>query len=384
MTTMPSDTALDSIDIPTSSSDAQRRPLLRDGRVGEACAKVLKVLVTGSSGLIGSEAVRFYDGRGHAVVGVDNNMRRTFFGAGGDTRWNLSRLSETTRHFTHCDLDIRTREPLFALFAEHRFDLVIHCAAQPSHDKAGAIPLVDFEVNALGTMNLLEACRQESPEAAFILMSTSKVYGDAPNELPLTETSTRYDYARPEDYHGIREDCRIDRSLHSIFGASKVAADVMTQEYGRYFGLRTGIFRGGCLTGAAHSAVELHGFLSYLVKTTLAGKPYSVFGYQGKQVRDNIHAYDVITAFEAFRQNPRPGEVYNLGGGRANSVSIIEAIARVEDLAHKKLAWRYEPQHRTGDHICYISDYRKFQSHYPAWRVTRSLDDIVREMIDAG
>ena len=274
----------------------------------------MKVLVTGSSGLIGSEAVEYYDREGHQVVGVDNNMRAEFFGAQGDTTWNLQRLKEVSQQFTHCNIDIRDRQSLFKLFEENPFDLIIHCAAQPSHDKACQIPILDFEVNALGTVNLLEATRQFCPEAVFIHMSTNKVYGDVPNEIPRTELEKRYDYARPEDFNGVAEDCRIDQCLHSLFGASKAAADIAAQEYGRYFGMKVGIFRGGCLTGPSHSGVELHGFLSYLVKVAITGRTYRVFGYKGKQVRDNIHSYDVIQAFEAFRQTPRAGEVYNLGG----------------------------------------------------------------------
>jgi len=343
----------------------------------------MKVLVTGSSGLIGSEAVEYYDNQGHTVFGVDNNMRATFFGPKGDTTWNLERLKQATQRFTHYAIDIRDRQRVFELFEQQRFDMIIHCAAQPSHDKARDIPLQDFEVNAVGTVNLLEATRQFCPEAIFIHMSTNKVYGDAPNEVPMVEQETRYDYSRGEDYNGIAEDCRIDRCLHSLFGASKTAADVMAQEYGRYFGLRTGIFRGGCLTGPSHSGVELHGFLNYLVKVALAGNTYTVFGYKGKQVRDNIHSYDVIQAFEAFRQNPRPGEVYNLGGGRENSVSILEAITKLEEITGHPIKWEYQDQNRIGDHICYISDLRKLSSHFPGWGITRSLDDILVELVES-
>lgn len=343
----------------------------------------MRVLVTGSSGLIGSEAVSFYDAAGHDVVGIDNNMRAEFFGQGGDTRWNLARLRQMTRRFEHHDLDIRDRDGLFMLFRAKPFDLVIHCAAQPSHDKARDIPLTDFDVNAVGTVNMLEALRQYSPDAAFCFMSTNKVYGDVPNELQLTELATRYDYARPEDRDGIDETCRIDRCLHSVFGASKVAADIMVQEYGRYFGLKTACFRGGCLTGPAHSGVQLHGFLNYLVKVGVRGESYRVFGYKGKQVRDNIHCADVIGAFEAFRCNPRCGEVYNLGGGRGNSVSMLEAIARIESLTGRKLQWTYEDTNRTGDHICYISNLAKLKSHLPGWGITRRLDDILDEMVRA-
>lgn len=290
----------------------------------------MEVLITGCSGLIGSEAVLDFDLRGHRVTGLDNNMRREFFGPAGDTTWNLDRLKQQTKHFTHIDLDIRDRENILAFFRRTRFDCIIHCAAQPSHDKARDIPFVDFEVNAVGTLNLLEATRQFCPEAVFVHMSTNKVYGDAPNEKPLVEQETRYDYKDQADFEGIDETCRIDRCLHSLFGASKASADIMAQEYGRYFGLKVGVFRGGCLTGPAHSGVELHGFLNYLVRVAVRGEPYTVFGYKGKQVRDQIHSNDVIRAFEAFIANPRPGEVYNLGGGRANSASVLECIALVE------------------------------------------------------
>ncbi len=333
--------------------------------------------------MIGSEAVLYFEHKGHCILGVDNNMRRVFFGNQGDTTWNLQRLLQETKHFTHMDLDIRNRELLFRLFREHRFDLIIHCAAQPSHDKAKELPLIDFDVNAVGTINLLEATRQLSPEAVFILMSTNKVYGDAPNELPLKELETRFDYARPEDYEGITEECRIDRCLHSIFGASKVAADVMAQEYGRYFGLNVGVFRGGCLTGSAHAGVELHGFLSYLVKTAVADQTYTVYGYKGKQVRDQIHSYDVIRAMEEFVQNPRSGEVYNLGGGRENNASILECIHLIEKIGGSKVRWVYKEQNRIGDHICYITDMSKFKSHYPNWEVSYSLEGILQEMIAA-
>jgi len=343
----------------------------------------MKVLVTGSSGLIGSEAVEYYDQLGHEVIGVDNNMRAEFFGTAGDTTWNCQRLQALTQNFTHKNLDIRDRSAIFQLFEKTPFDLIIHCAAQPSHDKACQIPLLDFEVNALGTVNLLEATRQFCPNTVFIHMSTNKVYGDAPNEVPLIELEKRYDYAHAEDYDGISEEYRIDRCLHSLFGASKAAADIVAQEYGRYFGLKVGIFRGGCLTGPSHSGVELHGFLSYLVKVAINGETYKVFGYKGKQVRDNIHSYDVIQAFEAFRQHPRPGEVYNLGGGRDNSISILEAFDLVEGLTGRKMNWTYIDQNRIGDHICYISDLSKFKSHFPNWEITRSLISILTEIVEA-
>lgn len=339
------------------------------------------ILVTGSSGLIGSEAVEYFDRQGRKVVGVDNNMRQVFFGPSGDTTWNLERLKSSTRNFTHANLDIRDRTGLEGLFRAHSFDLIVHCAAQPSHDKARDIPILDFEVNALGTLNLLEAARQHCPECVFVFLSTNKVYGDAPNEIPLQELDTRYDYARPEDLAGIGESCRIDRTLHSLFGASKAAADLLAQEYGRYFNMNVGVFRGGCLTGPSHSGVELHGFLSYLVKAMLAGDAYSIFGYKGKQVRDNIHSHDVIRAIEEFAADPRPGEVYNMGGGRENSISVLEAIGRIEQITGRKLDWRYVEKPRRGDHICYISNLSKFKNHYPNWQITRNLDAILEEMV---
>ena len=339
------------------------------------------ILVTGSSGLIGSEAVEHFDRQGHKVHGLDNNMRRVFFGEPGDTTWNLERLRRSTQNFTHHEADIRDRNGLESLFRSHRFDMIVHCAAQPSHDKARDIPILDFEVNALGTLNLLEATRLHCPEAVFIFLSTNKVYGDSPNELPLKELETRWDFARPEDYNGVAENCRIDRTLHSLFGASKAAADLVAQEYGRYFGMKVCIFRGGCLTGPSHSGVELHGFLSYLVKVAISGETYSVFGYKAKQVRDNIHSHDVVRAMEEFAANPRPGEVYNLGGGRENSVSMLESIEKIEQMSGKKLVWKYIEENRKGDHICYISNLSKFKSHYPNWKITIGLDEIFRQII---
>jgi len=341
-----------------------------------------RVLVTGSSGLIGSEAVVHYDRLGADVHGVDNNMRMEFFGPKGDTRENLARLQQATKHFTHHGVDIRDREAVFSLFKAHTFDLIIHCAAQPSHDRARDIPLDDFDVNAVGTLNLLEATRRHAPDAVFIFMSTNKVYGDAPNELPLVELETRWEYARPEDYEGIAETFRVDQSLHSLFGASKLAADVMAQEYGRYFGLKTGIFRGGCLTGPHHAGVELHGFLNYLVKVAVTDGEYSIFGYKGKQVRDQIHSADVIAAFEAFAAAPRPGEVYNLGGGRGNAASVLECFALLEQRLGRPVRHRYVDENRRGDHICYMSDLRKLQSHFPEWRLQHSLEAIVDEIVE--
>lgn len=341
-----------------------------------------KVLVTGSSGLIGSEAVLFYDRLGWNVVGIDNNMRREFFGPPGDTTWNLERLrGETNGRFEHRPLDIRDRAAVLALFAEQRFDFVVHCAAQPSHDLAARMPFEDWDVNAGGTFNLLEAARRHCPESPFVYMSTNKVYGDAPNEFPLVELATRYEYADPAMQGGVAETCRIDRCLHSLFGASKCAADVAAQEFGRNFKMPVGVFRGGCLTGSAHSGVELHGFLSYLVKACVQGRSYTVFGYKGKQVRDNLHGQDVVGAFHEFFQNPRPGEVYNLGGGRENSVSMLEAIAKVEALSGKKLATSYQDEARIGDHIVYYSDVTKFRRDYPNWRITMPLEATLEEMV---
>lgn len=341
------------------------------------------ILVTGSSGLVGSEAALYFDRLGHQVVGVDNNMRMDFFGPEGDTTWNLEWLKENTSHFEHHNIDIRDRAALGDLFRRYRFDVVIHCAAQPSHDLAKDRPLDDFDVNAVGTVNLLEAARGACPESPFITMSTNKVYGTAPNELPLKELDTRYEYADADDYDGIDESCRIDASLHSLFGASKAAADIMTQEYGRYFGMPTCVFRGGCLTGARHSGVPLHGFLNYLVRVALRGECYTIIGYKGKQVRDQLHSHDVVTAMHAFAEAPRCGEVYNLGGGRENSVSVLEAIRRVEQMSDKKVATKYRDENRIGDHICYITDLSKFRSHFPKWEVSRSLDDILGEMLQS-
>jgi CDP-paratose 2-epimerase len=339
-----------------------------------------RVLITGSSGLIGSEAVTYFDRRGWEVHGIDNNMRRDFFGPDGDTAWNLRRLHATTRRFEHHQLDIRDREGILRVLAEQRPHLIIHCAAQPSHDLAKDRPFDDFDINAVGTLNLLEATRRFCAESPFIFMSTNKVYGDAPNERELVELETRWDYARAEDYHGISETCRVDSCLHSLFGASKLAADVLVQEYGRYFTMLTVCLRGGCLTGPNHSGTELHGFLAYLARATREGRSYRIYGYKGKQVRDNIHAYDVCSFFEAFQQRPRVGAVYNLGGGRANSVSIIEAIQRFEALIGKQLAVAYVEENRVGDHICYISDLRRIQADYPDWRQEYTLDRVFMDL----
>lgn len=343
----------------------------------------MKMLVTGSSGLIGSEVVSHFDAIGWELHGIDNNMRADFFGPGGDTRWNQRRLSEGCRNFSHHELDIRDRAEVLRILEELRPDVIVHTAAQPSHDLAASRPFDDFDVNAVGTLNLLEATRRHVPDAVFVHMSTNKVYGDAPNELPLKELETRWEYAREEDFDGIREDFRIDQSKHSIFGASKVAGDIMVQEYGRYFGLRSCCLRGGCLTGPHHSGVELHGFLSYLVKVNVNEGLYRVFGYLGKQVRDNIHSHDVASFIERFIEAPRCGEVYNLGGGRGNSCSILEAFERSEALTGKKMHYEYLDQNREGDHICYISNLSKMKEHYPGWEITKSLDDIFEEIVRA-
>jgi CDP-paratose 2-epimerase len=340
------------------------------------------VLITGSCGLIGSEVVSFFADYGHQVHGIDNNMRAVFFGPEGDTRWNRDRLERNYRAYTHHDIDIRDRAKLLDLVGAVRPSLIVHTAAQPSHDRAAAIPFDDFDVNAVGTLNLLEAARQFCPESPFIHMSTNKVYGDAPNLIALTELETRWDYADQKYVHGIPETLTIDQSKHSLFGASKVAADVMVQEYGRYFGMPTCCLRGGCLTGPNHSGVELHGFLSYLVKCNLEGRRYTVFGYKGKQVRDNIHSADVAQFIWQFAQVPRCAEVYNLGGGKQNSVSILEAFRQVEALTGKPMNYVYSEKNREGDHICYYSDLGKMRAHYPGWDIRKTLDDILTEIVE--
>jgi CDP-paratose 2-epimerase len=310
-------------------------------------------------------------------------MRADFFGPAGDTRWNLQRIREKHREFTHFDIDVRDRSSVSAIYKEHRFDVTIHCAAQPSHDLAARRPFDDFDTNAVGTLNLLEGARQHAPESPFLFMSTNKVYGDAPNELPLREHEKRWDYANEQDWNGVKEDMRIDQSKHSLFGASKLAADILVQEYGRYFGMPTVCYRGGCLTGPNHSGVELHGFISYLVKVVMRGDVYKIFGYKGKQVRDQIHSYDVVRAFEEFIANPRSQAVYNLGGGRGNSVSILECFDLLEQLTGKKARYEYLEQPRQGDHICYVSDTRRLENDYPRWRITRNLIAIFEEIVKA-
>ncbi|MCL4557893.1 MAG: NAD-dependent epimerase/dehydratase family protein [Deltaproteobacteria bacterium] len=344
--------------------------------------KTLKILITGSSGLIGSEAVRYFGAQGHKIIGIDNNLRKYFFGKDGDTSWNLKTLLNSSIDFTHLDVDIRDRTKIQDIYKTHRPDVTIHCASQPSHDLAAKIPFDDFDTNAVGTLNLLEASRRFTLESPFIYMSTNKVYGDTPNELELIETPTRYDYKDPAYYDGIDETMRIDRTKHSLFGASKAAADLVTQEYGRYFNMPTVCFRGGCLTGPAHSAVELHGFLSYFVKAALTGKKYTIFGYKGKQVRDQIHSKDVVRAFECFINKPRSGEVYNLGGGRNNSISILECINLLKDSFGLTLDYTYSDNNRIGDHICYISNLKKLKSHYPEWAISIDVISIIKEIIN--
>lgn len=345
----------------------------------------MKLLVTGSSGLIGSEVCVYFAALGWEIHGIDNNQRSFFFGPQGDTRWNQGRLATSLgAAFHHHELDIRDRAGVLSLLASLRPEAVVHTAAQPSHDRAAAIPFDDFDINAVGTLNLLEAARQACPESPFVHMSTNKVYGDRLNTIALKELETRWDYADPVYAGGISEDFPIDQTKHSLFGASKVAADVMVQEYGRYFGLPTCCLRGGCLTGPNHSGVELHGFLSYLVKCNLEGREYKVFGYGGKQVRDNIHSHDVAAFIEAFIAAPRPGEVYNIGGGRANSCSILEAFTLAEQFTGKTQIYQYLEENRIGDHICYLSNLSKMRAHYPAWEITISLEETMRQIVEAG
>jgi CDP-paratose 2-epimerase len=342
------------------------------------------VLVTGSAGLIGSESVRFFCERGFKVLGIDNDMRSVFFGAEASTGWNRDRLLKTYGdQYIHHSVDIRDSESISQLFKTYSSDisLIIHTAAQPSHDWAASDPYTDFTVNANGTLVLLENSRQHCPEAVFIFCSTNKVYGDTPNLLPLVEQELRWEIDNNHIYQkGINETMSIDQTKHSLFGASKVAADVLVQEYGRYFDMKTVSFRGGCLTGPSHSGTKLHGFLSYLMKCTMTGETYQVFGYQGKQVRDNIHSYDLVNAFYHFYQNPRVAEVYNIGGSRFSNCSMLEAIKVCEVIAEKTLDWSYVETNRIGDHIWWISDVEKFKSHYPDWELTYSIHDILKEI----
>lgn len=341
------------------------------------------VIVTGSSGLIGSEIATFFHNEGFSVHGIDNNQRAIFFGVQGDTRWRQKELVKTLKNFHHHEMDIRDRNGILSLVKNLRPSGIIHTAAQPSHDLAASIPFDDFDTNAVGTLNLLEAARQHCPETPFIHMSTNKVYGDLPNDIRLKELETRWEYDDPEYENGIPETFSIDQSKHSLFGASKVAADVLVQEYGRYFGMPTCCLRGGCLTGPNHSGVELHGFLSYLVKCNLEGWEYRIYGYKGKQVRDNIHSEDVARFIFAFYQNPRIGEVYNLGGGKENSCSIVEAFSLVESLSGKRQIYSYQDQSRVGDHICYYSDLRKMKGHFPNWDIRKSLKETLKEIIQS-
>jgi CDP-paratose 2-epimerase len=339
-----------------------------------------KILVTGSCGLIGSEVCVYFARRQFRVYGLDSNHRAVFFGPEGDTSWSLQRLRDTIPNYQHAALDIRDRAGVLQLVDDIRPDLIVHTAAQPSHDRAAAIAFLDFEVNALGTLHMLEAARQFCPESPFVHMSTNKVYGDLPNTLALKELSSRWEYADRTYENGIPETFSIDQSKHSIFGASKVAADVMVQEYGRYFKMPTCCLRGGCLTGPNHSGVELHGFLSYLIKCAVQNREYSIYGYQGTQVRDNIHSEDVASLMYQFYLAPRVGEVYNLGGGKQNSCSILEAFDMAEQATGQKIRYRYVDENRIGDHICYYSDLRKIMSHYPDWRLTKPLPVIFEEI----
>ena len=341
-------------------------------------------VVTGSSGLVGSETAMYLDAEGWVVHGVDNNMRADFFGPGGDTRRNLERVRDATSRFVHHELDVRDRSAIDALLQEVRPSLIVHAAAQPSHDLAARRVFDDFDVNAVGTLNMLEAARTWCPESPFVFMSSNKVYGERPNELSLVELATRWDYADPADYGGIDESMPIDATRHSLLGVSKAAADMLVQEYGRYFGMPTVCFRGGCLTGPNHAGVTLHGFLAYLARAVRDGLPYEVFGYKGKQVRDNLHSVDVSRAVVAFAERPSAGAVYNLGGGRANSVSMLEAIDRFEELFGRKLAWEYVEEPRRGDHICYISNLDRFRAEYPSWDVTVSLDQIFNDFVQSN
>ena len=340
-------------------------------------------LVTGSCGLIGSEVSGYLAREGYQIFGIDNNERAVFFGPEGDTSWTLQRLRRTIPGYRHFSLDIRERSAILRLVADIRPDVIVHTAAQPSHDRAAAIPFDDFDTNAGGTLNMLEAVRRACPESPFVHMSTNKVYGDLPNTVWLREHKTRWDYDDPTFMNGISETFSIDQSKHSLFGASKVAADVMVQEYGRYFGMPTCCLRGGCLTGPNHSGVELHGFLSYLIRCNLEEREYKVFGYKGKQVRDNIHSEDVAAFITEFCRAPRCGEVYNLGGGRQNSCSILEAFSLVETLTGKPQRYTYVDQNRIGDHICYYSDLTKMKVHYPAWDIRRSLKVIFEEIVES-
>ena len=345
-------------------------------------------VITGSAGLIGSEAARVFADLGYEICGIDNDMRSRFFGSDASTAWNRARLiGELGERYVHHDADIRDRDGLARIFASYgdAIGVVIHTAAQPSHDWAAREPFTDFDINAVGTLNALEATRAHCPEAAFVFTSTNKVYGDRPNALPLVEHETRFELPADHTYaDGIREDMSIDACLHSVFGASKLAADVLVQEYGRYFDLRTACFRGGTLTGPRHAATELHGFLGYVMRCTMSQRPYTVFGYHGKQVRDVIHCTDLVRAFAAFCAAPRCGEVYNIGGGRQSHVSMLEAIALAEEISGERLAWSYSDEHRIGDHKWWVGDNSRFEQHYPSWSMEYDVPAILREMLAAN
>ena len=345
-------------------------------------------VVTGSAGLVGSEAVRHFAAKGLRVVGIDNDMRKYFFGPEASTEWMSQQLMASVPSYEHHRIDVRDQQAVFELFRRFgsEISLVIHTAAQPSHDWAAREPFTDFTVNANGTLNLLEATRQFSPDAVFIFTSTNKVYGDAPNHLPLVERELRWEVDPGHKFaaKGINEEMSIDRSMHSLFGASKIAADAMVQEYGRYFGMKTVCFRAGCITGPSHAGTQLHGFLGYLMKCNVTGTPYKVFGYKGKQVRDNIHSSDLVRAFELFFEKPRSAEVYNIGGSRFSSCSMLEAIRICEEISGRKMEWEYVPSNRMGDHIWWISDISKFQSHYHDYRLTFDVQAILREIHDGN
>ena len=340
----------------------------------------MKILITGAGGLIGSEAVEYYCNQGHEIYGIENNQRQIFFGEKGSTLSRLNQLKKKHKNFQNFEIDIRDKKTILSLFNQIKFNVVIHTAAQPSHDRAASIPFDDFETNANGTLHLLEAVRQTNKDCIFIHMSTNKVYGDKPNTLNLIELDTRYEYADLEYINGINEYFSIDQSKHSLFGASKVAADIMVQEYGRYFGIPTCVLRGGCLTGENHSGVELHGFLNYLVKCNVQDIKYNIFGYKGKQVRDNIHSSDVIQFMDLFIANPRIAEVYNIGGGKNNSCSILEAFNLTEQITGKKMIYEYVDENRMGDHICYYSDLTKIKEHYPKFGITKNLSYIIENI----
>ena len=342
-----------------------------------------KLLVTGSSGLIGSEVCMHFNKLGWEIHGVDNNQREIFFGPNGNTRWNQNRLEKNLKEFLHHEIDIRDRQGIIELISRVKPDAIVHTAAQPSHDRAAAIPFEDFDTNAVGTFNLLEATRRYSLNVPFVHLSTNKVYGDAPNEIEMVEMETRWDYADKTYTDGIPETFRIDQCKHSLFGASKVSADISVQEYGRYFNMPSCVLRGGCLTGPNHSGVELHGFLSYLVKCNLEGKEYTIYGYKGKQVRDNIHSYDVARFIEEFINNPRIAEVYNLGGGKDNTCSILEAFSIITSISGKVMKYKYDDTNRIGDHICYYSDLKKMKSHYPNWDITKPLKVVFEEIYES-